>query len=72
MSYEDEWRIKLPFQFTYFLRSPESFINESLTSGVYQNVAAVLDYCMDACAKQRDRVNITLPSVGAVQMLSQK
>lgn len=44
----------------------------TLMSRVYQNVAAVLDYCMDACAKQRDWVNITLPSVGAVQMLSQK
>lgn len=50
-----------------------SGLGESFISSVHLNVCTVLKYmCTDVCARQRDRVNITIPSVGAVQVLSYK
>lgn len=64
------WKIQLHIQFTYL-----HYCLESIKSSVYfkcLRTAEVHVYCMLERVRHRDRVNIALPSVRPVQMLSQK
>lgn len=63
------WRIQLHLIYIFILQPQEFYVQ-----CVFKCLCSIKVhvYCMALCVRHRDSINITLPSVKAVQMLSQK